>query len=171
MNKTHKIDLTKPSIETRFVRDHFIQRPEAIARTLLGRTIVREYSEGRPTLARIKEVAAWRGQEDSSDDTINNGYGIIGISRKFGQDIIDIGTGAKEQPSCVSLIALESPDGIIQGPGNVSKYLGVDRVFDGFPIDEDNLWIGGNPISPRKILERRKSNVPDNCLGYFYYRV
>jgi 3-methyladenine DNA glycosylase Mpg len=164
------IEIIRPPEDSKLVRDLFIQRPEDMARNLLGRTIVRESDIGIPILGIIREVAAWRGAEDSSDDTINNGYGIIGVSKKFGHYLIDIGTGAEGKPSCVTLIAVDSSEGIIYGPGNVSKYLQIDPTFDSIPIDGDRLWIGGKPIAKSQIRQRNLTTKPANWAGNFYFR-
>lgn len=160
--------LLRPGIETRLSREYFVNRPDAVAQDILGRIVIRQFPEGKETLARIKEVAAWRGEEDSSAKTMKYAPGIIGISCKFGKFLIDIATESEKRPSCITLIALESIDGIIQGPGNVTKYLKVDRMFDRAPIDHPCLWIGGIPISKDQV-HKRNSSKPGNCLGYFYY--
>ncbi len=161
--------IERPNIDTRLGRDYFSGNPEVVASFLLGRTVVRQFPN-REILAKIKEVAAWQGEDDSSSETIKYDSGLIGISKKYGKNIIDIATGSAKKPSCISLIALVTPKGIVQGPGNVSEYLEVNDMFNYAPIDHPCLWIGGEEIDGDKILRREKSNLPRNCKGYFYYR-
>lgn len=162
--------LERPYIESMLARDYFSRKPAIVAKDLLGRVIVRQYPESYEIIARIKEVAAWQGEENSSAKTMKYAPGIIGISTKFGNHLIDIATGSENRPSCITLIALDSSEGIIQGPGKVSKYLEVDKMFDKAPINHPSLWIGGEPISQDRVYQRKKSNVPENSRGFFYFR-
>jgi len=111
-----------------------------------------------------------QGAEDSTAKTAKYAPGHIGISTKFGNNLIDIATSAEYRASCITLIALETPKKTIQGPGNVSKYLQINRDFDDTPIDHPSLWIGGESVEESRVIKRTKSNVPENCRGYFYFK-
>ena len=164
-----KYKIERPKLITKLNRDFFARPSLVIAKFLLGRTVISQITGRDIRIARIKEVAAWRGEEESSARTLRYAPGLVGISRKFGKDLIDIGTGGQRNASCVTLIALDSPEGIIQGPGKTSEYLGITDLFDTAPIDDPYFWIGGEPVNPEEVIQRSKA-VPGNCEGYFYYR-
>lgn len=161
--------IERPRLTTKLYRDFFARPALVVAYDVLGRTIVSQVPGRKEVIARIKEVAAWQGEEDSSARTIRYAPGLIGISKKYGQNLIDIGTGSPRSASCITLVALDSPDGIIQGPGRTSEYLGITDLFDSAPIDDPYFWIGGEAVSTDQILQRNKI-VPANCKGYFYFK-
>lgn len=165
---TDKIE--RPDIKTRLDREYFADQARIVAPDLLGRTIVRQFPEDRQVLAKIKEVSAWQGATDRTADTAKYAPGMIGVSRKFGHYMIDIATGREDSASCVTIIAVEGDDGIVQGPGNVSNYLHIDDMFDSAPIDHPCFWIGGEPIGKEKVLKRNKSGMPKNFRGQYYYK-
>ena len=162
--------IQKPIFNERLTRGHFVRRADYIAKDLLGRVIVSQAHGHEEVYARIKEVAAWEGEEKSSAKTIKYGPGLVGVSKKHGKSLIDIGTSSQSRASCVTLIALETPEGIIQGPARVANYLHIDDMFDGAPIDDPFLWIGGEIVNRQRVTKRAVPNAPGNCLGYFYYK-
>ena len=87
----------------------------------------------------------------------------------------DVGTRNKDEASCITLVGGDLFDrrGLreqAKGPGKLSKALEIDSSYDNAPINFGQLWIGGEPIDEDQILKRNKSNVPENCVGYFYFR-
>jgi len=158
-----------PSLKTRLSQDYFEQQARVVVNDLLGMTIVHRISEDELRLALIREVSGWQGKVKSSAKTIGYTPGTIGISKKYGHNLIDIATGSHHTPSCIMLVALNTPEGLVEGPGKVSKYLSVDDSSDKTPVDGTQFWIGGDAVSPDRIKKREKSNLPENCIGYFYY--
>jgi len=53
---------------------------------------------------------------------------------------------------------------------HISEALEIDRSYDGEPLNFGNVWIGGNSVDHLQIQKRSKSNIPENCQGYFYFR-
>lgn len=162
-------EFQKPDFKAHLNRDYFAEQARIVAPDLLGRLIIRQFPDTE-LVAKIKEVAAWQGATKTTARTAKYAPGMVGISRKFGKYLIDIATGSEGTPSCITLIALETPTGVIQGPGNLSNYLQIDEKFDSAPIDHPCLWIAGEPISQDRIVKRSLNSLPENCKGYFYYK-
>lgn len=160
--------IARPDISTKLDTSFFQDSAANVARNLIGRTLVRELPGGKHLLATIREVAAWQGAEKTSAQTIRYHPGIIGISNRYGHNLIDIGTGYMGRPSCVTLAGIYTPDEVIEGPGKVSKYLAIDSDCDSMPINNDVLWIGGQGVNSEQVLQRLKQ-APANCKGYFYF--
>lgn len=157
-----------PDLRTKLEHSFFQDSAANVAQKLIGRTLVRELPGGKHLLAVIREVAAWQGEEKSSAKTLRYHPGIIGISSKYGHHLIDIGTGYMGRPSCITVAGIYTEDDVIEGPGNVSKYLAIDRDCDSMPVDNDVLWIGGDRVDPSLVLQRTRK-TPSNCRGYFYF--
>lgn len=160
--------ITRPNERTRLRMEFFQNNPAIVARDLVGRTLVKRAPNLEEKMGIIREVAAWQGAEDSSSKTIRYHPGIVGVSKKFGHFLLDIGTGYQSRPSCITIMGLYTPEGLIDGPGKVTKYLGVDSDYDSMSIDTAALWIGGEGIDPEKILQRVKQ-APANSRGRFYF--
>ena len=155
----------------------FARNSESVAKDLLGRTLVRKREGEKNFIASIREIAAWEGDAMASRyEGILNAPGTIFIPIQYGKPIFGLATDAIGKPSCVTLISAivgNKKEGgeLIKGPGNLSKALAIDKdSFDGLPLRLSPLWISGQPVESERILKRNKSNVPDNCIGYFYFR-
>ena len=166
-----KIPQRKTQLDLDFFEIHAID----VARDILGRTLVRERTN-KPTLyLRIEEVAAYEGQLKSTSKGILESPGTLGISQKYGKNLIDISTLAICEPSCITLIGgtLYDRRGIrehIHGPGNLSRALEIDKTYDGVPLTFAKMWIGGEKTEKHQIKKRNLSNTTENCQGYFYFR-
>lgn len=160
--------IARPDIKTKLGSSFFQDSAANVAQKLIGRTIVRELPDGKSLVALIREVAAWQGEEKTSAKTLKYHPGIIGISNRYGHNLIDIGTGYMGRPSCVTIAGIYTPDEVLDGPGKVSRYLAVDDQCDSMPIENDVLWIGGEPVDSSQVLQRTKQ-APANCKGYFYF--
>jgi len=165
-------EIIVPEYSAHLPREFFARRADHVAVDLLGRTIVgRELrGEGKALIGRIREVSAWEGKERTSTESLDYAPGMIGVSKKYGRTMIDIATNGHRKASCITLVGLETPEGVVQGPGSVSEYLQVGRDFDSVPIDSPLLWIGGEPIGAERIQVRNKKDTPSNCIGYFYFK-
>jgi len=160
--------IVRPDERSRLGMRFFQDRSIDVAQNLLGRTIVTKAQNQTERMGIIREVAAWQGAEDSSAPTIRYHPGIVGVSQRYGHFLLDIGTGYQGRPSCVTIIGLYTPEGFRNGPGKVTKHLGIDKDFDSMPIDTDALWIGGDKVESERIIQRLKQ-APANCKGYFYF--
>ena len=168
-------ELKIPKQQTRVYLDFFKRHADEVAKDLLGRVMIREI-HGKPTIyIRLEEIAAYEGEVKSMTKGALEQPGTIGVSTKYGKNLIDISTLAICEPSCVTLIAgtifeRKGDKKYINGPGNLAKALEIDKTYDGVPLNFAKIWIGGNPIDKEQILKRNKSGLPENCKGYFYFR-
>jgi 3-methyladenine DNA glycosylase Mpg len=151
----------------------FYARPSlTVARELLGKKIVRRW-KGDEIRGVIKEVAAWHGETESKHPGLRYAPGEIGISKRFGQQVMLISTDRTDIASCVTLIAAELLDGgkpvLYQGPGKIAKALHIDEGFDRVKVyDNGMLSIVESGIPEQEVLKRSSKNIPANCKGYFY---
>jgi len=170
-----------PTNSTKVHRDFFERESSEVAMDLLGRVLVREQS-GPNQYLRISEVAAYLGivgesMEEARNKNGNLFYapGVIGISSSHGHHLMDLGTLAHCEPSCITIIGgtLRTKDGAkeeIKGPGNITRRLGINSEYDSVPINFGQLWIGGSSIDREDIKSRRKSSAPENWSGTFYFK-
>ena len=162
--------------------DFFKRDSETVARDLLGRVMVHERSSKSPIYVQLKEIAAYDGFPGDNEEKARKKHGnlfilpgVMGVSSAYGNYMIDVGTKNGSEASCITLIGGDLFDkrGLreqAKGPGKLSKALEIDSSYDNAPINFGQLWIGGEAIDPDQILTRNKSNVPENCKGYFYFR-
>ena len=141
--------------------EFFARRAELVAKEILGMTMVRVLPNRSIIRARIHEVAAYEGMTNKTVDTINYPPGILGVSVRYGNNLIDIATRKKDSPSCITLIAGLFYTGkepqLIQGPGRLARELGITKEFDKLPIyDNKQLWIERNTHYEGEVKKRRK---------------
>lgn len=165
-------ELKIPKQSTRIYLDFFKRHAEEVAKDLLGRVLVREI--GKNTIYfRLEEIAAYEGEVKTMSKGALEQPGTIGVSTKYGRNLIDISTLAICQSSCITLIAGtifdKENEKYVRGAGNLSKKLGIDKTYDGVPLNFAKIWIGGNAVEPKEILKRNLSGLPINCKGYFYF--
>jgi len=170
-------ELIIPKKSTRVDLDFFKRHAETVAKDLLGRVFVREV--GRKTLyLRLEEVAAFEGDIEKMRKRYKGVLeypGTLAISTQFGQDLIHISTLGLGEPSCVNLIAgtlfdKQGYEEYVNGPGNLSLALEIDKDYNGVLLNFNKFWIGGLAVEKNRILKRDKSGLPENCKGYFYFR-
>lgn len=133
-----------------FHRDCLEAAPE-----LVGKILVRRLPDGTLLRERIAETEAYRGIEDkachaSKGRTPRNSIlwresGIIYVYLCYGVHyLLNVITGEKEQPQGILLRAGTVHD----GPGKLTKYLQVDKSFNGGSIlTSDSLWIEDDGVS------------------------
>lgn len=163
-----------PKYSSRIDRGFFARDSRTVALDLLGRVLVVQQPKD-VYYAKICEVAAYEGKTKSTAQTAIYYPGTVGISMKYGRHLLDISTDKSDKPSCVTLISALVENGeeerLIEGPGNLTKALGIDNRYDGVLIDSSPmLWIGGVNIDRGLIKERKRSGFSENCKGYFYFR-
>lgn len=170
-----------PKKSSRVNLDFFKRHADAVAKDLLGRVFV---SEGRKNIyLRLEEVAAFEGEAESElRQSMFSRYpgifaypGTLAISTKFGQNLIHISTLDINKPSCINLIAGTIFDKkgykeYINGPGNLTYALKIDKSYNGVHLNFHKIWIGGQSIEESQVIKRNKSGVPKNCKGYFYFK-
>lgn len=154
-------------------QSYFKAEPEKVAMGLLGRYIICRQPNGAELRARLTEIAAYEGAtKTTSKGTLWTG-GIVSISTKFGQNLLDIATGKEGESSCVTLRGGEVElEGIVKecnGPGLLTKQLGITRenknYYNGRSICSDQIWIEGDAVDASKI--RTLKGNSGNCKGIY----
>lgn len=165
----HKEEVNKMSIK-KLNAGFFARSPDIVAKELLGKYIVRILNE-RALKGIISEVAAYQGIAGKrTSGNINSAPGVISISTKYGNRLLDISTGREGEYSCITLRAAEFEWGdkkqLVKGPGKLCKALGLDSRLNGLPAyDNNELWFEDAQGSLDFIAQTK--NMPSNCLGYY----
>lgn len=133
----------------RLGEDFFHRDCLEVAPDLVGKFIVRRLPDGTVLREQISETEAYRGTEDLAchaskgrtprSEMLYRESGTIYVYLCYGiHSLLNVITGEKEQPQGVLLRA-----GIMHnGPGKITKYLQIDRSFNGRNILTDSdLWI------------------------------
>ena len=127
-----------------FLRDVLVVAPE-----LLGKTLIRQYSDGKIRRFLITETEAYRGTEDlachaSRGMTGRNSVmfgkgGLVYVYFIYGMYwMLNLVTGGEEDASAVLIRGLDG----ISGPGKVGRTLQLDRTFYGEDLEtSQRLWI------------------------------
>lgn len=173
MAKTLELMMFVPLSESRLKHDFFRRSAESVAQDLLGRILVRTLPNQKQLYGMISEVAAFEGKNERAHKVVNYDPGIIGVSQRYGKFLLDISTNSAQIPSCITIRSIYVPSGegivLVQGPGNVTKYLHIDQDFDGASIEQKCLWIAGNQTD-KPILSRSTAQQSETCRGIFYFK-
>ncbi len=119
-----------------FCRDCLEVAPE-----LVGKLIVRTDDSGNKITLRITETEAYRGEEDTAchaskgrtarTEILYGKAGYLYVYLCYGMhSLMNVVTGEEEMPQAVLFRACK----IYDGPGKLTKALGVDRSFNGQPL-------------------------------------
>ncbi len=139
----------------------YARDPRLVARELIGKRLVHAV-DGRERAGRIVETEAYLGPEDLASHAR---FGPAGRSRlMFGpagvvyvfliygiHDCFNIVTGEVGAPGAVLVRALEPEDGIAatNGPGRLTRALGIDRRHNGASLLTGQIWIEEAGSAPR----------------------
>ena len=157
---------------SRVLTSEFFDRPaDRVARELLGAMLVVRAADGGFTRHVIFETEAYLGAHDlachgSRGLTKRNAtmFGPAGhwyVYLCYGMHwMLNIVTGREGVPAAVLIRGVGDHD----GPGRLTKSLGIDRSFDGQPAaHRAGLWLESSGIAlPRRLIER----TPRIGVGY-----
>jgi len=132
------------------LKRNFYQRDVLqVAPDLLGKLLVRKFSNGKVEKYIITEVEAYRGQEDKASHarfgkTERNKImfdkgGLVYVYLAYGMYwMLNIVTGEKEKPQAVLIRGTRG----IDGPGRLGKQLKLDKSFYGEDLTKSKrIWI------------------------------
>ncbi len=138
-------------------REFYYKDTLIVAKNLLGKVLVRE-ADGKEIKGRILETEAYVGESDKAcharhGKTKRNevmwkeaGHAYIYMCMGL-HNLLNIVTEAKEFPAAVLIRKIEPLSGMdpklkTYGPGNLTKYLHIDRSLSGIDITKsDQLYI------------------------------
>jgi DNA-3-methyladenine glycosylase len=121
----------------------------ALARSLLGRHLVRRLPDGRLEARRITEVEAYDGERDlacharagrtARTEVMYGPGGVWYVYLCYGiHEMLNLVVGPPDWPAAILIRGVEG----ISGPGRVTRQLAIDRQLNGTPAAPDSgLWI------------------------------
>ena len=140
----------------RLEKDFFKRDCLEVAPDLVGKILVRKFSDGTEMRVRITETEAYRGEEDKAchaskgrtprTEVLYGESGMIYIYLCYGIHwLMNIVPGEKDNPQCV---LLRAGDGC-NGPAKLTKYLQIDKRFNNTDIcTNPDIWIEDNGYRP-----------------------
>lgn len=132
------------------------QNTVALARDLIGTSLVVRSADGRRTVRRIAETEAYHGEEDlacharvgrtARTEVMYAAGGVWYVYLCYGvHEMLNLVTGPRDQPSAVLIRGLEG----LTGPGRLTRQLGIDRRFNGLAArPATGLWIEDDGFRP-----------------------
>lgn len=144
-------------MEIRLTEEFFHRDCLEVAPDLVGKVIVRRLPDGSLLKERIAETEAYRGEEDLAchaskgrtkrTELLYGESGIIYVYLCYGMHwLMNVITGEKEQPQGVLFRAGE----IYNGPARLTKYLRIDKSFNGLKFtDHPDIWIEDDGYRPK----------------------
>ncbi len=140
----------------RLGRDFYIRDVLDVAPDLIGKELVRIYSDGEIKRYMITEVEAYRGEEDlachaakgrtARTEVMYHEGGCMYIYLIYGMYwMMNIVTFVENVPQAVLIRGIEG----ISGPGKITRELQIDKDFNGESLIHSNrIWIedAGNNI-------------------------
>lgn len=132
-----------------FDREFFRQNVTELAPALVGKLLVRRMSDGSVKKLRITETEAYTGIDDTAchahkgktqrTEILWRDGGTIYVYLCYGiHNLINIVSGTEGDPQAVLIRCCEGAE----GPGKLTKALGIDRSYNGRHIlDCEDLWL------------------------------
>lgn len=131
----------------------YFERPTLrVARSLLGKYLVRENEEGK-IAGKIVEVEAYVGPEDRAShasrgrtprtDVMFGPPGVAYVYLIYGlHHCLNVVTEREGFPAAVLIRAIELDTGLVDGPGRVCRVLQIDRSLNRLDLTQGRaLWI------------------------------
>jgi DNA-3-methyladenine glycosylase len=128
----------------------------AIAQQLIGKVLVRHYSDAHVERYAITETEAYRGEEDLAchaskgrtprTDAMYHKGGVVYVYLIYGMYwLLNFVTSDEGFPAAVLIRGLEG----INGPGRVGKALLIDRTFYGEDLSlSERIWVEDHEKTP-----------------------
>jgi DNA-3-methyladenine glycosylase len=148
---------------TRLTAEFFLRDVLEVAPELIGKSLVRQFSDGRIEKYRITETEAYRGVEDRAchaskgrtprTEVMFQEGGKVYVYLIYGQYwLLNLVTGSEGDASAVLIRGLEG----FSGPGRVGRELQLDRSFYGESlINSDRIWLeDAEPVLEIKTSKR-----------------
>lgn len=139
------------------LRAEFYQRPALrVARELLGKFLVVRKKSGKIVVRMITEVEAYDGARDKASHASNGKTernkvmfedgGIWYVYFIYGMHhMLNVVVGKKNYPAAILIRGVKDAD----GPGKLTRVLGIGRHFNGLPASRSTgLWIENRGMYP-----------------------
>jgi DNA-3-methyladenine glycosylase len=141
----------------RLQEDFYLRDVLEVAPNLLGKTLVRQFDNGKCLRVDITEVEAYRGTDDlgchaSKGKTERNKVmfehgGLVYVYLIYGMYwMFNVVTGKKDDPQAVLIRGITGAD----GPGKLTNLLSIDKSFYGENlVTSKRIWIEDSNTKPR----------------------
>ena len=122
---------------------------------------------GKITALRITETEAYFGEEDTAchahkgrtqrTEVLYSKGGMVYVYLCYGiHSLMNIISGEENHPEGVLIRGVEGFD----GPGKLTKFMGIDRSFNGLSaVDSDLIWIADDGFTPDKIYTSKRIGI------------
>ena len=149
------------------LRNYFSGPTVEVARSLIGKYLVRDNGEG-PVAGKIVEVEAYVGPEDKAchaskgrtqrTDVLFGPAGVAYVYLIYGMyHCLNVVTEREGFPAAVLIRAIEIDGRLIDGPGRLCRELTIDRT-----LNRQDLTVGKSLW-----FEDRQDSVPEMAVGAF----
>ncbi len=144
-------------------REFFRQDAEKLAPSLVGKLLVRRFPDGSIKKLRITETEAYTGVDDTAchahkgktprSEILWHDGGTIYVYLCYGMhNLMNIVSGKEGEAQAVLIRCCEGAE----GPGRLTKALGIDRSCNGLDILRcDDLWLEDDGRSVNITLDTR----------------
>lgn len=142
-------------------RSHFNRSTLVVARSLLGKYLVRQNGKGI-VAGKIIEVEAYVGPQDKAchaskgrtprTDVLFGPAGVAYVYLIYGMyHLLNVVTEREEFPAAVLIRAIEIDGILIDGPGRLSRALGIDRSLNRIDLTAgEQLWFEDRAVRLNK---------------------
>jgi len=143
-------------------REFFNRRTVDVARSLIGKYLVRENGRGQ-TSGKIIEVEAYVGPHDKAchaskgrtkrTDVLFGPPGISYVYLIYGMyNCLNVVTEREEFPAAVLIRAIEIDGTLIDGPGRLCRVLGIDRSLNRHDLTVGRtLWLENRGVRVKQV--------------------
>jgi DNA-3-methyladenine glycosylase len=137
-----------------------------IAGEILGKALVINQKDGQYRHA-ITEVEIYRGAEDKGshvsrgrtkrNEIMFDQGGLLYVYLVYGMHwMLNVVTGKTEEPQALLIRGIEK----INGPGRLTKALGIDRSFHGEDlVTSRRIWVENTPVNNREIIQKPRVGI------------
>lgn len=144
-------------------REFFRRDSRLLAPELVGKLLVRRFPDGSIKKLRITETEAYTGIEDTAchahkgktkrSEILWHDGGTLYVYLCYGMhNLLNIVSGTEGDPQAVLIRCCEGAE----GPGRLTKALGIDRSYNGLDIlGCDDLWLEDDGQEVNIILDTR----------------
>ncbi|WP_010664801.1 DNA-3-methyladenine glycosylase [Marinilabilia salmonicolor] len=142
----------------RLPRNFFSRDVLEVAPELLGKILVRRFDDGHELRLTIKEVEAYRGEEDLGchaskgrtprTEVMYHKGGLVYVYLIYGMYwLLNFTTGTEGHPQAVLIRGTKD----VEGPGRIGRALNLDKSFYGEDlIYSEKLWVESNSINQKE---------------------
>jgi DNA-3-methyladenine glycosylase len=155
-NSKTKFGINRMTLEKRLSKEFFIRDVLDVAPELIGKNIVIRSADGTYLKLQVNDVEAYRGTEDkachacrgrtSRTEIMFHEGGFLYVYFIYGMYwMLNVVTGEENNPQAVLIRGVEN----YQGPGKLTKYLGIDSSFYGEDlVSSERIWFEDAGVFP-----------------------